>query len=71
MILMLKGEPQLNASIDGALAGNRCDAIVLEAHDILRLRELLTTGRRLVVADLLDKWLTKFVPSSTASVSHE
>lgn len=69
MKLMLRGENQNpgvgHIGVDAALAGTRCDAIVLEAHDVSALYAMLASDsemQRARLRSVFGNWLCKFVP---------
>jgi hypothetical protein len=63
--ILYKGEVVKECGIDAALAGIRCDAIQLDAHDVTRLYRAMNSGSevgRSNVAQFLERWLCRFVP---------
>lgn len=65
MKLILRGTVQVEAGVDAAITGCRCDEIALGYRDVFYLAERLLSGsdkERDRIAHQMREWLTHFVP---------
>lgn len=66
MKLMYKGEVQTDVGILAALAGTRCDEVVLTARDVQQLARLAESEHANFV-EWLNHLLCRFVPTAAVS----